>query len=453
MFILCPLAAQPGKISLGFREAGRLSADSSIELKNQQARRAIREGAWALSIRAFFPQLNFSASEDDRLSLIGADSFTKTYTISLEQLLFDGGRTRAARSIERTELALLSEDLKQHESVLIETAVTAYRQILSSRMIAAIRKETLISLKEQYRIMTEELALGLVIPLDLIHAEITLKEAELELDSMIIQLEEQEKQFTELLGLDKMPELLEQVDVYRSPVIPGRETIYRAALDRNPDLIRLVHSIMQKETEVKLASRSLIPLIKATGSYSLSGQRYPLTRQSWNFGLSLNFSSPWFNAGAGGSAGWEPPYDKTARAQSNFSPLPDPASGLSAKQANLALALERENYLRFQERLEREAALGVNVLQLNEQRRILAVESLKLGAERYRLSEVLLSLGRITRIELMEERLKYAQKEAAAVEAATALLEAERSLERLIDLPPGTLEEFNRRNGRFQKQE
>ena len=84
----------------------------------------------------------------------------------------------------------------------------------------------------------------------------------------------------------------------------------------------------------------------------------------------------------------------------------------------------------------------VDNLRLSEQRRSLAVEALTLGGEKYRLCEVLLSLGRITRIELMEERLEYAKKEAMAAEAAIALLEAERSLERFIDLPPGSFETF-----------
>jgi hypothetical protein len=45
----------------------------------------------------------------------------------------------------------------------------------------------------------------------------------------------------------------------------------------------------------------------------------------------------------------------------------------------------------------------------------------------------------------MEERLEYEKKEMMAVEAAVALLEAERSLERFVDLAPGSLKSyFNR---------
>jgi outer membrane protein TolC len=431
--------------SLSFEEAGRLAAGASAELKNARSLRALREGVWVLSLRAFLPQLTFLVSEDERLSRISADSFVKTYSVNLDQLLFDGGRTRAQRNIERSELVLLSGELKRNEGEIIEGTLSMYRQILLLRMIIGIRHRALIALGEQRRILEEELALGLVRDMDLMQAELTVKEADLELRSFIIRLEELESQFTELLGLDRMPELTETVDINRSPFIPGTEAIHRAALDRNPGLRQLLHGIMQKEGELKLSSRSWIPTVRATGSFSVSGQNYPLTRWNWSLGFSIQFSSPWFNAASGGSAGWEPPYDRTARTQASFSPLPDPASGLGAKQAVLALALAQENYRLSLEHLEREAAAVIQSLTLSEQRRALTVGALNLAAEKYRLSGVLLELGRITRIELMEERLEYEQKEVEAAEAAIALLEAERTLERFIDLSPGALGEFTRR--------
>jgi len=434
--------------SVGFEEAGRLAVAASLELKNSRAQRALREGVWTLGLRAYFPQLSFQISEDDRLSLVSADSFTKTYSVSLEQLLFDGGRTGLSRKAERTELVLLADQIKRDESAVAESAISAYRKILSSRMIAAIRADALVSLKEQRRIMAEELSLGMVIPLDLVQADITVREAELELDSVYLQLGEFEKQFTELLGLNEMPELSEQVDIYRSSPIPDADSVRRYALDRNPDLGRMIHSIRQREVELKLSSRAWIPTVKAVGSYSLSGQHYPLTRQSWSIGFTMQFSSPWFNAGGGGSAGWERPYDRNARIQTSFTPLPDPAAGLNTRQAVLALAAERENYRRVLERLKREAETQTASLRLSELRRAAAVEAMKLGAEKYRLGEVLHSLGRITRLELMEKRIEYAGKETAAAEAASALLEAERALEQFMDLPPGSLEAFCRRTGK-----
>jgi outer membrane protein TolC len=77
----------------------------------------------------------------------------------------------------------------------------------------------------------------------------------------------------------------------------------------------------------------------------------------------------------------------------------------------------------------------------------MAMEAMELAAEKYRLQELMLGLGRITRVELMEERIEYSQKEVEAAEAAVALLAAERELERLLNLKPGALHEEIERNG------
>ena len=69
----------------------------------------------------------------------------------------------------------------------------------------------------------------------------------------------------------------------------------------------------------------------------------------------------------------------------------------------------------------------------------MALEAAALGAERCRIEEIRLELGHITRHRLMEVLIEQTQKEIAVIEAATFLLEAERELERFLDLQPGDL--------------
>jgi hypothetical protein len=81
---------------------------------------------------------------------------------------------------------------------------------------------------------------------------------------------------------------------------------------------------------------------------------------------------------------------------------------------------------------------------LTEQKRILALNAAELAVERCRLEGLRLELGQITRLKLMEALIEQTQKEITVVEAATALLEAERELERFLDLRPGELAAFAR---------
>jgi outer membrane protein TolC len=427
---------------LTFAVAADLAAGASHELRGEYAMKAIREGAWILGIRAYLPQLTMTVSEDDRLSRIGSDAFLKNYGLSLDQLLWDGGRTSMSRKLEKMELTLLGARLERMAADIGEAAVAAYRSVLSSRAALEIREAALESLREQLRLLAREVELGLALPVDLSEAEINVAEAALELQSLKIELEEGERQFAEILGLEKLPALEEKVDINRKTALPPAAAARSLAEQRNPDLAEARYGITKKQGELKYTSLSWIPVVRLSGSFGLTGQRYPLTRHNWSVGINIEFSGPWFQNTLGAAAGWEPPYDRTARLQNSLSPLPDPAGALGKHQAELALSLEKAKYALTFERTGRAVLWAVERCGMGDRQRSLAVEALALAADRYRLEEFRLGLGRITRLELMEARLEYAQKEIAAVDAAAALLAAERELERLLDLRPGELAAF-----------
>jgi outer membrane protein TolC len=425
--------------TLNFAGAARMAVAVSEDLKHEYASLSIREGAWRWGRRAYLPKVSISASEDDRLSMTGPDSFLKSYSINLDQLLWDGGRISMSRKIEKAELNLAGSKLEQMAAEIAEGAIDSYRQVLSARTILEIREKAWESLEEQRRILSRETELGLALPLDLAEADITLAEAEIELLSLKLDLREAEQRLAESLGMEELPFLSEKVDIGRSPKLPSPERARSLAEAGNPDLIASRYSVERRKVEARYAKLSWVPSLRLTGSAGLNGSRYPLNRYNWSVGLSVDFSSPWVSGSIAGSAGWEPPYDRTARLQNTTSPLPDPASSFSARTAVLSLSLENAKYGAAFKEAGRLAENGVERCVFLEKKRVLALRALELEGERYRLSELRLELGQLTRLELMETRLDYAASEVAAVEAAISLLKGERELERILGLKPGEL--------------
>jgi outer membrane protein TolC len=340
------------------------------------------------------------------------------------------------------ELDQSSSRLDRMASEIAESAIAAYRNVLSSRAILDIRIAALAVLEEQRRILNEEVQLGLALPIDLASADVSLAEAKLDIISLRLDLGEIEKQFAELLGLDTLPVLTERVDVNRSVLLPAVAAATALAMEQNPDLIEARHSIARRQMELNYVSRSWIPTLRFNSSFGLSGQRYPLTRYNWSVGITIELATPWIQNRFGVQTGWEPPHDGTAMLQNTLTPLPDPAASFGRNQAALALALEQDRYAVFTERVGRIAAAAVENCILAEQKRNLALEAAALGNERRRIEEVRLSLGQITRLRLMEVFIEQTQRDIAVVQAATILLEAERELERLLDLEPGELAIF-----------
>jgi len=428
--------------TLTFAQAAKLAVEASVDLKHSRALQPLLEGAWAWGLRAYFPQINISVSENDRMQQIGADSFIKNYNINVEQLVWDGGKISMSRKLERMELDLSSSRLNRAANEIAESAINAYRNVMSSRAILDIKKNALVILEEQRKILDEEVQLGLALPVDLAGADINLLNAKIDIYSLQLDLAEMENQFLELLGLESMPVLTEKIDLNHSVVLPTSAAAADLAKNQNPDLIEARYSIKKRQTELTYISCSLIPSLRLTGNFGLTGQHYPLTRYNWSVGVSVDFSSPFLQNRFGAQAGWEPPYDNTAMIQNSFSLLPDPASGYRIRQAKIALKLEQDKYKTALEQIGRTAETAVNKCAFIEQKKLLAIEASALGAERCRIEEIRLNLGQITRLTLMETFTEQTQKEIAVIQAATALSEAERELERFLDLEPGELKEF-----------
>jgi outer membrane protein TolC len=435
------LNAHEGK-PLSFADAANFAVSSSDDLRGEYAMQAIREGAWILGRRAYLPRLTLGASEDDRLAETGADSFIKNYSVSIDQLVWDGGRLVLNRKLEQMDLALAAAKIERMSEEIAESALSMYRELLYAQAVLTIQEAAVESLARQRTLIEREAELGLVLPADLAEADITLEEHRLELENLKIDLAETERQFAEILGLEELPHLGETIDTGRGTVVPSASAARSKTEAGNPELAEERRLIARKQGELKIASLSWMPQVRITGSFGLSGRRYPLTRQTWSLGINIDFSSPWISGAVGGSAGREYPHDTTARLQGSANPLPDPASAMTKNQAELALSLERRKYTLAVFRLGRSAELGVEKCRMADRKRELAAESLELAGERYRLAEFRMELGQLTRVELMEERIDYSKKEIAVVEASMALLAAERELEKLMGLRPGELAAF-----------
>jgi outer membrane protein TolC len=108
---------------LSFSDAADLAVSASAELRTEYNGLKLMESSWRLGFRNYLPQIGLSAQENDRLQEIGQDSFIKNYGVSLEQLLWDGGKLLMSRRLERMELNLSNARLERMAGDIAESAV------------------------------------------------------------------------------------------------------------------------------------------------------------------------------------------------------------------------------------------------------------------------------------------------------------------------------------------
>ncbi len=416
---------------------------ASDELKNERAQNRIRERAWRLGARAYLPELTLTASENDSVSLLSSDSFQKSYSLRLEQPIFDGGKLFQSRRISRMQIAAQDKAIGRMEREIADSAISAYRNMLLAHSVLSIQEKSLESLCEQRNILAMEVELGAALPTDLAEADIKIASSRMDILSLKIDLARTEQEFAELLGLEELPALAESIDIHRQSVLPDKRLVTGLAQENNPDLESMKFSIIKKQEELTMAKRLWIPTIKLSGSFSLSGRRYPLTRHNWSVGLTIDFSSPFVSDTVQGSYGGEYPHSRTAGVSNSLSLLPNPAAAMDVVSTEASLALEKTLYERALERTGRDAARAVDRYALMEEKRQLAVEALDLSRQKLALTELRFSMGQLTRVDIMDAQLRCTEQEVAAFKAAAALLEAERALEKSLDLRSGDLARFN----------
>jgi outer membrane protein TolC len=431
------------KDGITFEQAGRAAIEASQELRTQKSKLRIAEKTWALGIREYLPKISFSTAKDDLISNISSDSFQKNLSINLEQLLWDGGRMKSARSIEKAKTLFEWEQIKNMEKAVMEQAKSAYRNILYMREVLKIQKSAFNTLLEQKTLLETEFILGMVVEFELKEAELTVMEKKMEILSLEMDLEESEIQFAESLGITKIPLLTEKIDINRGCRLISVDEATKTALQNNIELKSLKLSISQKQEEFKYASLSWIPSIRGSGSFSFSGRKFPLSTFSWSAGIIIEISTPWVATGFSGSTGFSGRHERSSNIRNTTSPVPSPVDSMTKHSTSLALSFEQENYRLVEDRLVRQCSNTVEKYRISDRKRMLSIEAMRLAGERFKLDGVKHDLGQITRLELMESGIKLAEKEIDCIKAAVAFLSAESELENLLNIPEGGLLRFS----------
>ena len=429
---------------LTFEDAGSMAVGAALELKEAFARGALKAGAWRLGARSYLPRVSIAAGQDDRLSLAGSDSFRKSYSLTLRQQLWDGGRLVQSRKQEQEDLFREEAALARLSQEIAESALGAYRRVLSSRALVAIRERSYGDMLEQARYLEVEASRGLVKKRDAEDVLLGLAEQAWELDSLRLTLRDEEEGFASLLGLSALPELAETIDVRRTVLFPEDDEVSALAQGANPELADARMALGRLKENTAGVETAWFPAVSVQADGSLMGDSYPLTRAAWSVGFNLDLSSPWFRGTLSAGMGWEFPQARTARFQVQLEPLPDPASSVAQRSARTNLALERERYKALADRVGRAASSALQKCRLCRTKRDLASERLEQGKETTRLVRFSVGLGQASRLESMRALTEEAALEVALLDAAVELLESERDLERLLGLGPGTLGDISR---------
>lgn len=428
--------------SLSVQEAATLAIQNNIELRAEADSLDLRKGALSLGIRSYLPSLELGTSSDDRLSLYTPDSYSKVVSVSLSQLLWDGGRLALSRALSLAELGLLYAEHERRVRAAGEEAVSAYRSVVAARSRLDIKRRSLVSAEGERTILVAEIELGLAKAMDILIVDLRLSGMELDVSVAELGLAQAEEVLSEALGLSVLPALSDGLSPYKRPVSLEAQRIGDLAVERSFLLEQSRQSILRRGAEARSAAFSWFPTIGLKAGAQVAGSQFPLHRASWSIGINIDFASPYVSGGLGLQRGTQPPFDSTRTCHTRLLPYSDAGNALDLKAARLALKAEEDRYRALACDVRRKAIAAVLAYTNAGIKRDIAIRSLRLSESMALVVATQIEIGQAVRGAAIEAELSRAEKEIELVDAVTSLAAAEWDVESLLEIPPGSLAQF-----------
>ncbi len=270
-----------------------------LAIKNNPAISAAQSGVIQADSRiglarsGYYPHLNLQSG----YSRIGIPSETLqstsnnaySNTLSLQQTLFDFGKTGTQVDISKLHKEAAESDVQEITASVIYGVKEAYYVFVKARMSLKVASETVSQFEQHYEIARMFFETGKSSKIDVTSAEVNLSNARIQLLSAQNTLRLSRLALNRAMGIISTPEYDIQEEF--EPEIEGVsfEDALARAYENRPDLLAAIHRKEALEKNVSLQKKGYFPVLAGAAGYGYSGNELNSLYHSWNAGLSLTF--------------------------------------------------------------------------------------------------------------------------------------------------------------------
>lgn len=438
-------AFAPGLVAqetMSASQASEMAIANSNDLKISDASLNARSGSVFWAYRAFFPNAQVQYANNESISENLADDFSKSITLTLTQMLWDGSRTATGIKLEAASIRLARAELARKALEVGDNAISLYRKVLMLRANRDVTASALDAAKTQMEVVKKEKELGLARNMDIADIRVQEIETSIELAKTSQELKEAERSLLLAVGGEKLPELSEAINVAYRGIDVDVSLIAGEAESRNPSIVQLEASVAQKRQSAALADASWWPTLSLKASGSVGGDAFPLTEASWSASLSVDFEDPSLSGGSALSYSGGATKDRKGAFSQNVTPLPSGTDHMARLNARIAFETEANKLKLAKEQLRGSLESLASDYELKRNLRDLDEEKLSVVVAKRDLVKAKLDLGQATRSELVEADIDVFKAKIILISAENDVLASERALESFLDFEPGGLADF-----------
>lgn len=441
MYCCFLLSASLNAMDITLAESEILALENSFELHSQQLSMEVARLSYRLGIREYLPRISVTYSDSRQVKFDAPDTDNIQMGLTVNQLLFNGGRNIIQRKLASIQLNLENAGLAIKAQNLRDQVWQLYHKLTISRKKLELQKELLNLSRDQLAISVKKFELGTVTEIELIEARIKVHGLQIDIASTENQDQVLRSQFNRLIrrGPEETLNLHQEIDTSYSGLLLKEENsvaLYQIAIKKNLELRNVQFEMQQAKTRYDIASRSFLPKLSIEGRVSFSGENFPLQNPSLSAALNIEFPVIPFTTRLSVSSS-DRQYSSSQTHQASL--LQDMSFLVNRKSASIQLstALDKEENFRD------ELLLSIKdiVRQLNQKHSSLELKrkAIELQEQKLNILEAQYELGQVREIDLIKSNIEFYYQEIAIWEDILDLVLTERSLEKLIGLGLGEL--------------
>ncbi|MBI5193939.1 MAG: TolC family protein [Nitrospirae bacterium] len=247
----------------------------------------------------YYPQLNWSAgykrlSAESKTTPSGtntADTNQYTSSLSLNQNIYDFGKTSSQVTIQELNLESSRSDLENISEQVLLNVKKSYYGVLQARRNRGVANETVKQFEQHLEQAKGFYEVGTKPRFDVTKAEVDLSNARLGLIKSENALKIAVANLNNAIGLPDAPEYsIEDNLTFQSFPITFEEALSEAYKYR-PDIRSISAKVRAAEYSIDLTEKGFYPLITGNAAYNWTGESLGSINdnKSWNIGATLSF--------------------------------------------------------------------------------------------------------------------------------------------------------------------
>jgi len=437
LLLVTVISAPSDALELDMHAAVELALRNNRDIRNGLIEIQTAEKRLSAPMLDRLPSVTVGISGSERTVRFSPDSRSCSFTLGIQQILFNGGETGRELKDLRHELLIRRAQHRHMETNTILLTVSRYARILGLIEKLRITEQQLRTARRQLLLAEKEYSQGELTELELLLLRISVGLQKTSLFETGQELKKARLELRMLLGLEKDPELTDRFNTdYSGFLEPSPAETYIALMEAySPEFMDMRMQIHRLSLRLEQWWIYRMPVITLSANLDVAGEDIENLEASFSTGLRFDVQG---NTSPAVSFQTEylPPFQRSIH-----------GSGSVRLSPKMEALRSREDLIQSLTALEEEYAAMVEKGSMNVESLLLDItgskERLELGREkllvlqrRATLAERQLEQGEITRSEFLESRAEQANHNLELLQDIIDLFTAELELMMTAGLSP-----------------